>query len=237
MSLMAVSEQAWAAIEANPDAPRGSFLSMLDWRDGGTARVASRTRRRCPTSTASTPRAPSCSPRAWTHPCPPSAGLRRLLERRRGHGPAAVARVQGDRVRLRDRHPRARRADGHPGPRPRARALRRPALGGPGRREPHPPRPHGRDGTPDAHGGRAGGRSAQGLRDLGATWTWGPASRPPWPRSRDRHRSSVTAQRVTTLAPFEIHRAASIVGGDRPPRRARRRRRALRRRHRAAAAA
>ena len=33
MSLVAVSEQAWAAIEANPDAPRGSFLSLLDWRD------------------------------------------------------------------------------------------------------------------------------------------------------------------------------------------------------------
>ena len=33
MSLLAVSEQAWAAIEANPDAPRGSFLSLLDWRD------------------------------------------------------------------------------------------------------------------------------------------------------------------------------------------------------------
>ena len=33
MSLLAVSEQAWAAIEANPDAPRDSFLSLLDWRD------------------------------------------------------------------------------------------------------------------------------------------------------------------------------------------------------------
>jgi pyridoxamine--pyruvate transaminase len=33
MSLLAVSDQAWAAIEANPDAPRGSFLSILDWRD------------------------------------------------------------------------------------------------------------------------------------------------------------------------------------------------------------
>lgn len=33
MSLMAVSPQAWAAIEANPDAPRGSYLSMLDYRD------------------------------------------------------------------------------------------------------------------------------------------------------------------------------------------------------------
>jgi pyridoxamine--pyruvate transaminase len=33
MSLMAVSPEAWAAIEANPDAPRGSFLSMLDHRE------------------------------------------------------------------------------------------------------------------------------------------------------------------------------------------------------------
>lgn len=33
MSLMAVSPGAWAKIEANPSAPRGSFLSMLDWRD------------------------------------------------------------------------------------------------------------------------------------------------------------------------------------------------------------
>jgi pyridoxamine---pyruvate transaminase len=33
MSLVAVNERAWAAIEANPDAPRDSFLSLLDWRD------------------------------------------------------------------------------------------------------------------------------------------------------------------------------------------------------------
>jgi pyridoxamine---pyruvate transaminase len=33
MSLMAVSPQAWAAIERNPVAPRDSFLSLLDWRD------------------------------------------------------------------------------------------------------------------------------------------------------------------------------------------------------------
>jgi pyridoxamine--pyruvate transaminase len=33
MSLMAVSPQAWAAIDANPAAPRDSFLSLLDWRD------------------------------------------------------------------------------------------------------------------------------------------------------------------------------------------------------------
>jgi pyridoxamine--pyruvate transaminase len=33
MSLMAIDERAWAAIAANPDAPRGSFLSILDWRE------------------------------------------------------------------------------------------------------------------------------------------------------------------------------------------------------------
>jgi pyridoxamine--pyruvate transaminase len=39
MSLMSVSERAWASIESNPAAPRGSFLSLLDykhrWIDGG----------------------------------------------------------------------------------------------------------------------------------------------------------------------------------------------------------
>jgi pyridoxamine--pyruvate transaminase len=39
MSLVAVSARAWEAIEANPAAPRGSFLSLLDWKhrwiDGG----------------------------------------------------------------------------------------------------------------------------------------------------------------------------------------------------------
>ncbi len=39
MSLIAISERAWAAMEANPSAPRGSFLSLLDWKhrwiDGG----------------------------------------------------------------------------------------------------------------------------------------------------------------------------------------------------------
>lgn len=33
MSLIAVSAQAWEAIERNPAAPRASFLSLLDWRD------------------------------------------------------------------------------------------------------------------------------------------------------------------------------------------------------------
>lgn len=33
MSLCAVSDRAWDAIRANPAAPRGSFLSLLDWKD------------------------------------------------------------------------------------------------------------------------------------------------------------------------------------------------------------
>jgi len=32
LSLVAVSDRAWAAIEANPAAPRRSYLSLLDWR-------------------------------------------------------------------------------------------------------------------------------------------------------------------------------------------------------------
>ena len=32
-SLMAISDQAWAVIDANPAAPRGSFLSITDYRD------------------------------------------------------------------------------------------------------------------------------------------------------------------------------------------------------------
>jgi pyridoxamine--pyruvate transaminase len=41
MSLVAVSPRAWERIEANPSAPRGSFLSLLDWKyrwiEGGRA--------------------------------------------------------------------------------------------------------------------------------------------------------------------------------------------------------
>lgn len=33
MSLIAVSDDAWRAIESNPHAPRASFLSLLDWRE------------------------------------------------------------------------------------------------------------------------------------------------------------------------------------------------------------
>jgi aspartate aminotransferase-like enzyme len=33
VSIVTVSEQAWAALEANPRAPRGSSLSLLDWKE------------------------------------------------------------------------------------------------------------------------------------------------------------------------------------------------------------
>jgi pyridoxamine---pyruvate transaminase len=33
MSLMSVSSAAWEAMERNPNAPRGSFLSLLDWKE------------------------------------------------------------------------------------------------------------------------------------------------------------------------------------------------------------
>lgn len=33
LSLMSVSERAWETIEKNPEAPRSSFLSMLDWKE------------------------------------------------------------------------------------------------------------------------------------------------------------------------------------------------------------
>jgi pyridoxamine---pyruvate transaminase len=44
MSLVAVSPRAWEAIESNPNAPRGSYLSLLDWKhrwiDGGRTAFA-----------------------------------------------------------------------------------------------------------------------------------------------------------------------------------------------------
>jgi pyridoxamine--pyruvate transaminase len=43
MSLISVTPRAWEAMEANPAAPRGSFLSLLDWKhrwiDGGRVAV------------------------------------------------------------------------------------------------------------------------------------------------------------------------------------------------------
>jgi len=33
IALVSVSDAAWEMIEANPDAPRASYLSLLDWRE------------------------------------------------------------------------------------------------------------------------------------------------------------------------------------------------------------
>jgi pyridoxamine---pyruvate transaminase len=33
ISLCVISDEAWAAIDANPSAPRGTFVSLLDWRE------------------------------------------------------------------------------------------------------------------------------------------------------------------------------------------------------------
>ena len=62
LSLLHVSEAAWARMEANPAAPRGSALSILDWRDAHLA-GPSRSPRRSPTSTACTPAWSSTSAR------------------------------------------------------------------------------------------------------------------------------------------------------------------------------
>lgn len=37
LTLAAISERAWAKMAANPDAPRASFLSLLDWKDAWRA--------------------------------------------------------------------------------------------------------------------------------------------------------------------------------------------------------
>ena len=55
LSLLHVSEAAWAHMAANPAAPRGSVLSILDWRDAHLAVGRSRSPRRSRTSTACTP--------------------------------------------------------------------------------------------------------------------------------------------------------------------------------------
>ena len=94
MSLIAVSPQAWAAIERNPLAPRDSFLSLLDWRDRGTGRGGFPTPRRSATSTVSKPPATCSSERGARQYSPgtrPRRGCAGPASRRWafGYGPPA----------------------------------------------------------------------------------------------------------------------------------------------------
>ncbi len=68
LSLLHVSEAAWAHMDANPAAPRGSALSILDWRDAHLA-GPSRSPRRSATSTACMPAWSSTSAREPTRYC------------------------------------------------------------------------------------------------------------------------------------------------------------------------
>jgi pyridoxamine--pyruvate transaminase len=70
LSLLHVSEAAWAHMTANPQAPRGSVLSILDWRD---AHLASR-------------------PFPFTPSITDIYGLHACLEQYLAEGPAAVQR-------------------------------------------------------------------------------------------------------------------------------------------------
>ena len=101
-------------------------------------------------------------PRRLDRPAP--ARVRGLLDGRGGDGPAALAGQEVDRVGLRVRDPCPGRAHRHRGARSRPRALRGPVLGGPGCRQHHPHRAHGRDGSPDAHDRRPGCARAHARR-------------------------------------------------------------------------
>ena len=157
MSLMALSERAWAAIDANPDAPRDSFLSITDWRDKwhGQGRF---------------PYTPSVSD---LHGVDAAAdellaeGLDASIARHQRVFDACWAGVEAmglrpwpvskaiasacvSAIRVPDGLTDAQVRDHAP------RALRRPVLGGPGRGQHHPHRPHGRHGAPDDDDRRAG---------------------------------------------------------------------------------
>lgn len=145
LSLLHVSDAAWAHMAANPAAPRGSALSILDWRDAHLAG----------------------QPFPYTPPVTDVYGLRACLEQYlaegpgavrgrhqaaaraaragAGPGPDAVGQRPGHPLRHRHRRPDARRGERARGAGPvpgpvRGHAVRRP--GRPGRDRPAD-RPHG----------------------------------------------------------------------------------------------
>jgi pyridoxamine--pyruvate transaminase len=63
VTLLAVTARAWEHIAANPDTPRDSVLSLLDWKDAWRRTSRSRSRRRWPRSTRSMPRSTATSRR------------------------------------------------------------------------------------------------------------------------------------------------------------------------------
>ena len=149
MSLVSVTDQAWAAIESNPAAPRSSYLSLLDWRERWhgkdqfpyTPFAAALAGLAAACEQALDEGLDACIARH-------AAAARACRAWRGGDGPGAVAsqRRRHRGLRHRDRRPRRARPRGRP-----------PADAGPVRgghltglrcREPGADRPHGADRVP-----------------------------------------------------------------------------------------
>ena len=172
MSLVTVSPRAWEAMESNPGAPRGSFLSLLDWKhkwiDGGrvafpytpsVSDVQRRARRAQRGARGRRRRGVGGAPRP-----------RRARHPRRGAGARARAVAAQRRLRgqLRDRRARPGRRGGARAARARARALRRDALG----------RLRGAEGDKLVRLGHMGPPAARSTR-----WSPSPRSVAGWPTS------------------------------------------------------
>ena len=212
MSLVSVSDRAWEAIRANPAAPRGSFLSLLDWKDrwidGGRTGF---------------PYTPSVVDVAGVEAaCDVVLGMGldasiahapprgpRDPGRRAGDGARALGPRSGLRRLLRDRRRSAGRRRHPRGAGPHPRALRGDALPRLRRAEgaPHPARPHGAGGRLAHPRRRARRRSAAGWRT--SAWTCGSAtgSRPP---SRSWRPTTPRDAGPVRLPPFEIHTPATL---------------------------
>ena len=168
-----VSDEAWAAIEAQPQrAPRGSFLSLLDWREtwieGGRVKY---------------PYTPSVSDVNGVHAAvgeclergarrgdrPPRGRGPGLPRGRQGDGPRALAAQRGLRRQLRHRDPLPGGRRGEADARAHPRALRGDALRRLRRahRAAVPARPHGPGGPVAVPGWSRCRRSGAGCADLG----------------------------------------------------------------------